>query len=346
LGVGLKFFYYHWPPLNSTSFSRLLARSGLILLILFGVVVAFDVSPPKLLQPDWLLNFGITLSNTISIPFVGIVLVYVASYIDLQACNKLYVRVARLSALLAMLFLLVQPMLAFALWKNFQDLRVYNKEQSNLIQRKGADLTRAIQNSTTFADLQINMSRLQGPNIPDQARAVPLAELKKQLLYSIQTAQKSFASRLPSPTSDAYKAIYKRMARASLISLLGTVGFGLLAINPNTEKNILILYFKSIGLFGITPASIYKFYKEYAENQREKKQLQGVTKERRKSTLNYQRQKRKAEVLQLREQKRQLNEDRKLAERRQRERERMLELEHKRARKQELEEEQEQSDRR
>ncbi len=331
--------------MNSTSFSRLLARSGLILLILFGVIVAFDVSPPKLLQPDWLLNFGVTLSNTLSIPFVGIVLVHIASYIDLQASNKLYVRVARLSGLLALLFLFIQPMLVFALWKNLRDLRIYNKEQSNVIQLKGAELTRAIENSLTFQDLQVNMSRLQGPSIPDQARAVPLAELKKQLLYSIRTAQQSFASRLPSPTSDTYKEIYKRLARTSVISILGTIGFGLLARNPNTEKNILVLYFKSMGLFGITPASLYKSYKAYLERQKELKQIQGLSKDKKKSSLNYQRQIRKVEEQKVRDQKRRLNEERKMAEKRRREREQALELERKRARKLELEEEQERRDR-
>ena len=345
MGIRLKFTLHHWPPLNSTSFSRLLARSGLILLILFGVIVAFDVSPPKLLQPDWLLNFGVTLSNTLSIPFVGIVLVHIASYIDLQASNKLYVRVARLSGLLALLFLFIQPMLVFALWKNLRDLRIYNKEQSNVIQLKGAELTRAIENSLTFQDLQVNMSRLQGPSIPDQARAVPLAELKKQLLYSIRTAQQSFASRLPSPTSDTYKEIYKRLARTSVISILGTIGFGLLARNPNTEKNILVLYFKSMGLFGITPASLYKSYKAYLERQKELKQIQGLSKDKKKSSLNYQRQIRKVEEQKVRDQKRRLNEERKMAEKRRREREQALELERKRARKLELEEEQERRDR-
>jgi hypothetical protein len=338
LEIRLNYLFFLWPPLNSTAFSQLLARSGTILLILFGVVVAFDTSPPKLLQPDWLLNFGVTLSNTVSIPFVGIVLVNIASYIDLQACNKLYVRVARLSALLALLFLFIQPMLAFALWKNFRDLKVYNKEQSNVIQRKGIELKRAIQKSMTFQDLQINMARLQGPSIPDQARAVPLAELKKQLLYSIQTAQQSFASRLPSPTSDAYKEIYKRLARTSLISVLGTIGFAFLARNPNSEKNIILLYLKSMGLFGLTPASIYRSYKTYRENQLEKKQIQSSTIEKKRSSLNYQRQLRKAESQQQREQKRRMNEERKVAEKRRREREQLLEIERKRARKQELEE--------
>jgi hypothetical protein len=311
-----------------------------ILIILFAVVVVFDVSPPKLLQPDWLLNFGVVLSNTVSISLVGIALVHIASYIDLQADNKLYVRVARLSALLALLYFLVQPMLVFALWKNFRDLAIYNKEQTNIITKKGADLTQAVQNSVTFGDLQINMSRLQGPNIPDQARSIPLPELKKQLLYSIKSAQAAFTSRLATPTSDAYKEIYKSLVRTSAICLIGVAGFSLLARNPNTEKNILFLYLKSIGIFGITPSSLYKSLQTFLERRKEKQLEQGLSKDKRQSALNYQRQIRKAESQQIRDQKRRQNEERKQAEKRRRERELILELERKKARKQELEEEQ------
>ncbi len=337
-----KLFYFHLQaPLNSTTFSRLLARSGVILIILFAGVVLFDVFPPKLLQPDWLLNFGVTLSNTLSIPLVGIVLVHIASFIDLQACNKLTLRVARFSALLALLFLLVQPMLAFALWKNFRDLNVYNREQMNIIATKGQDLTQAIQNSVTFEELQTKMSRLQGPNIPDQARSLPLPELKKQLLFSIKSAQEAFSSRLATPTSEAYKEIYKRLARTSFLTLIGSVGFALLARNPTTEKNILLLYLKSIGLFGITPSTVSHSIKSFLENQKERQLRQGVVKDQRKSALNYQRQLRKAESQQLREQKRRQDEEKKHTEKRRQEREKLLELERKMARKQELEEERE-----
>ncbi len=325
--------------MNPNSFSRVLARSGLVLIALFGAIVLFDVLPPKLLQPDWILNFAVTLSNTLSIPIVGILLVNLANYVAPKEHIKLQLRIARLAALLALLFLFVQPMLAFAVWKNARDLTSYNKEQISSIQAKGAQLTQAIQNSTTFEQLQAGMTRLQGPPIPDQARGIALPVLKKQLLDSIRAAQKAFPSRLNTPTSEGYREIYKRIARTSVLSLLGTIGFGLLAWDPITDKNILFLYLQSLGLFGITPASIYKSCSTFLANYQLKRKHEAKIKDNRKSALHHQRQIRKAESQQMRAQKRKQLADQKQAEKMRRERERLLELERKMERKQELERE-------
>lgn len=307
--------------------------------MLFGVVVLFDVLPPKILQPDWILTFANTFSNTLSIPFVGIVLINLAGYVAPQENGKLQLRVARFSALLALLFLLIQPMLGFAIWKNIRDLGAYNKEQIQLIQAKGAQLNSAIQKASTFEELQTSMARLQGPAIPDQARSIPLPTLKKQLVDSVRNAQASFPGRLNTPTSQSYRDIYKRIARTSAMSLLGMIGFGLLAWNPNTDRNILLVYLQSIGLFGITPESLYKSARNLLENYQIKRRQEGKIKDNRKSALHHQRQIRKAETQQIREMKRRQLSEQKQAEKMRLERERILELERKMERKQELERE-------
>lgn len=317
----------------------MLARSGLVLLALFGVVVLFDVLPPKILQPDWILTFALTVSNTLSIPFVGIVLITLARYVAPLEHAKLQLRVARLSALLALLFLLIQPMLGFAVWKNIRDLGEYNKEQIQLIQAKGAQLNAAIQSAATFEELQASMAKLRGPAIPDQARSIPLQTLKKQLVDSVKNAQASFPGRLNTPTSQSYRDIYKRIARTSAMSLLGMLGFGLLAWNPNTDRNILLVYLQSIGLFGITPASLYKSGKNLIEEYQTKHRQDSKVKDNRKSALHHQRQIRKAEAQQIRELKRRQQAELKQAEKMRLERERILELERKMERKQELERE-------
>ena len=310
-----------------------------MLLLFFGAVVLFDVLPPKLLQPDWILNFAVTLSNTLSIPIVGIILINLANYVAPKEHVKLQLRVARLAALLALLFLLIQPMLAFAVWKNARDLTSYNKEQINSIQVKGTQLTEAISKSATFEELRDRMARLQGPQIPDQARAIALPALKKQLLQAVRAAQAAFPTRLNTPTSEGYKEIYKRIARTSVLSLIGSIGFGLLAWNPITDKNILLLYLQSIGLFGITPASLYKSCSTFLANYQMKHKQDTKIKDNRKSALHHQRQIRKAESQQMREQRRRQIADQKQAEKMRRERERLQDLERKMERKQELERE-------
>ena len=317
----------------------MLARSGLILIVLFVVVVLFDVFPPKLVQPDWILNFAFTLSNIVSIPLVGIVLVHLANYVSPQEHIKLQLRIARLSALLALLFFLIQPMLAYAIRRNILDLADFNKEQITIIQAKGSQLIQAIRNSNTFEELQARMVQLQGPAIPDQARSIALPTLKKQVLESVKAAQASFPSRLNTPTSEAYKEVYKKIARTSVISIVASIGFSLLAWNPITDKNILLVYLQSIGLFGITPASIYKSAKSLLANYQMRRNQDAKTNDNRKSALRHQRQLRKLESQQMRQQKQRQLVERKQAEKMRRERERLQELERKLERKQELERE-------
>lgn len=311
------------------------------MLALYGVVVLFDILPLRLLQPDWILSFAITLSNFISIPIVGVVLVHFAGYLAPTENAKLNIRVARFSALLSLLFLLLQPMLAFAVLKNFRDLAIYNNEQITLIKTKGAQLNQAIRQSTTFAELQNSMARLQGPAIPDQARALSLAELKAQLLAAVKNAQAAFPARLNTPTSPTYRELYKRIARTSVVSLLGMIGFGLLAWNPVTDKNILMTYLKSVGLFGVTPASLHKSLNVFLEDYQNRRKQDSQMKVNRKSALRHQQQIRKAEAQQIRDQKRRQLAEHKQAEKMRRERERIQELERKMERKQELEKERE-----
>jgi len=321
--------------LNTNSLSKLLARSGLVLLALYGVVVLFDVLPPRFLQADWILNFAITLSNSISIPLVGIALITIGSYIAPSGQAKLQIRISRLSAILSLLFLLIQPMLVFAVWKNLRELSTFNSEQVNLIKAKAAQLSNAIETAPTFEELQARMASLQGPVIPDKARSIALPGLKKQLLDAVRNAQTSFPTRLNTPASDAYKGVYKRIARTSILSLLGTIGFGILAWNPITDKNILLTYLKSIGLFGITPESIYNSI----TSMKSKKLRDADLNEIRKSALRHQRQTKKAEAQQLRGMKRRQMAEQKQAEKMRLERERILDMERKMERKQELERE-------
>lgn len=335
----LKFPRFSPTPLNTNSLSRLLARSGLVLLLLYVIVVLFDVLPPKLLQPDWILSFAVSMSNSISIPLVGIVLVHLAGYLAPAEKMKLHIRVARLAAILSLLFLFIQPMLAFAVLRNFRDLADFNNQQIILIKTKGAQLNQAIQQANTFVELQSSMARLQGPAIPEQARALPLGELKAQLLAAVKNAQAAFPARLNTPTSPAYREIYKRIARTSLMCLLGTFAFGVLAWNPITDKNILFTYFQSVGLFGVTPATLHKSFRVFLEDYQNRRRQDSQMKVNRKSALRHQQQIRKAEAQQMRDQKRRMLAEHKQAEKMRLERERIEELERKMDRKQELERE-------
>jgi hypothetical protein len=320
---------------NQNSLPKLLHSLGIILLALYGVLVLFDSLPIKLLQPDWIFNLAVVLGNYVTIPLVGMALVQLAAYLSPDYFAKSQVRIARFSAVLALIFLLIQPMLGFAVWRNIRTLALFNKEQVALINRKSKEITQAINNATSFSELQTKMIMLQGPVVPEQARGMDIAVLKKQLVDVIKAARDSAPARLTTPTSAAYIDFYKRLARTSIICLLALLGFTLLSWNQVTSKNIVLSYLASIGVFGITPNSLYTGFTSFWNNYQIKRVEKANMSSMRKSAAQHQRQIRKAES----EHRRQQIAERKQAERSRMEREKMLEIERKMERKRQLEEE-------
>jgi hypothetical protein len=306
--------------LEAASLSRLLSRSGLLLLALYAAVVLFDVLPPRLLDPNWILNFAATLVNFVSIPLAGMAFIHVAAYLRAPALGLFQLRISRLAAVMALLFILIQPMLIFAVHKNRLDLTRYNNQQVKLIKAKEKQLLNAISSSSSFEELRFKMSSLQGPAIPDQAREIPLAELKSQLLASIRDAAADLPNRLPRTNSPQYKQLYKNIFRTSFLGFLGFIGFGLMAWNPVTDKNIIFSYFGSIGLFGFKPANL----KMKITNYLERRKAMADVKAARKLALQHEQRMVKQQSQQMRDQKRRINEDRKRAEKLERQRQRGL----------------------
>lgn len=237
---------------------QLLSRLGQLLVVLFAVSVVFDTYPVRLLQPDWILAFTATASNFVTIPLLGLGLVHLAGHIAPTTQLKPQRRAARLATLLALLFLLIQPLLAVATYKSGVNLSINNRQQAAAIKARGDSLVNAVNTATTFGQVQSRMAALQGPPILDESSSVPLPILKKEILKSVSSSQAILLDRLQQAQSAALPQIYKQIARSSLLALIGTLGFALLSWDPLRKKNLVLTYLGSIGIGGLTPASIAK----------------------------------------------------------------------------------------
>ena len=316
----------------------------MVLLSLFAFLVVVDSWPVQLIQPDWILTFSGTLANAVSFPLVGIALIHIAGFLAPEAKGKLQIRMGRLAALLALLFLLLQPMLGFAVWRNVVNLSAFNRQKLAEINKKGNELKQAVESSNSFATLQMRMAQLQGPPIPEQGRFVEFNELKRQTLLAIKAFQESYSNRLLSPTSPAYNEVYKRVIRTSGLSLIALVGFALLAWNPANNTNLLLNFFRSVGLFGLTPASIYSGAVNWIATYQTRQEESHALRQKRRAALQYQRQMRRGEAMEIENEKRNQMAEQKRARKLRLERERMQELERKLQRKRELEQERRRKD--
>ncbi len=242
--------------LEAQQLARILCRLGLICLSIFAVLVAFDSLPLRLLDPDWILNTAATLVNLVTIPLVAMVFIHISGYLSESTHRNVQRRIARLAALFSLLFFLILPMLGLAVVRNANNLKAVNQRTMRDISKKGRDLKQAVQSASSFNDLKTQMQRLKGPQIVDASQSIPLPELKQQLLKVLAQAEASVSTQLIQANSPSLIPVYKRVVRTGSVSLLGAVGFALLAWDPFKKQNLLVDYVNSFKIFGTSPGSL------------------------------------------------------------------------------------------
>ena len=301
--------------MEAKQLAKILSRLGLVFLALFAVLVAVDSLPLKLLEPDWMLNTAATLVNLVTIPLVGVVLIHLSAYFSASTHLDLQRRVARLAALLSLLFFLILPMLGLAVVSNARNLEASNKRTLQAVFKKGSDLRQAVQSASSFSELKIQMQRLNGPQIGADAQSIPLPELKKQLLQILGRAEAAVPVQMIKANSPTLLPVYKRVVRTGLLSLVGAIGFGLLAWDPVKQQNILLDYLKSFKLFGASPGSLrgsmVKTLNDYREQRKMFADVAGV----RDSSVRREREIRKLKAQHERDSKRNIVERRKQVQR-------------------------------
>jgi len=306
--------------LEAQQLAKILSRLGLVFLALFAVLVAVDSLPLKLLEPDWILNTSATLVNLVTIPLVGVAFIHLSGYFSASTHLKVQRRVARLAALLSVLFLLILPMLGLAVVRNARNLEASNQRAVQAISRKGRDLRQAVQSASSFNDLKTQMQRLNGPQIGEAGQSIPLPELKKQLLSILQRAENALPAQLIDANSPKLMPVYKRVFRTGLISLVGVAGFGILAWDPLKKQNVFLDYLKSFKLFGISSGSLRSFSLKIFNDYQDKKKKFANLASMRDRSIQRERQLSKLKVQQERDMKRNMAERRKQEQRIERQR--------------------------
>ena len=211
------------------------------LFALFLVFVIFDIFPSRLLDPIWMVTFATSLCNSSSIALAGLALVHLAGAFnpDSQLIKSRQNFCSRLAAWAALGFLMLLPLLGYANWKGVRNIESTNRLNIAAVNQKANELKAQINQASTQRDLQERMAKFQGPALPDESLALPLAQLKKQSLELIQSSAKAFEVKTPGPFSEEYKPIYKQSLRAAVLSLVAALSFAAGAWNPRTNATVL-----------------------------------------------------------------------------------------------------------
>lgn len=234
------------PPAGANQYigdksARLILAASYALIAFFVLVNCFDGFPVRLLDPAWIIATASSLSNSVSIPIAGVGLAHVAAALaplntTIQQRRRL---ISRLSALAALGFLLMLPLLGFATWRGIYNVNRGAKLQTQAYNRMAGKLIGAIDVSSSPQDLQKKMVGLKGPQISDRDLERPLAELKQRQKQIIELTLQNSINQIPRPTSENFIPLYRQALRSALLSLVGSIAFAALAWNPIKEQSLL-----------------------------------------------------------------------------------------------------------
>jgi hypothetical protein len=225
--------------------AKLIAKASSVFFALFGFIVILDSLPPRLLDPVWLIQTATSLTNVVSFPLAGLFFVHIAAALaPLNAgINQQRMRLSRLAAWAALAYLMLIPLMGFAVWRGVNNVNLGVDRESRVITRTADKLIKAVGSASTPLELQQSMRRLQGPLINNADLSRPLPELKQAQLRIISQIRQSLINQLPRATTKDFFGIYMQALRASALSLVSAVGFAALSWNAFKESTLLELLF-------------------------------------------------------------------------------------------------------
>ena len=221
--------------------ARLLADAALALFAIYAVVVAFDILPPRLTQPLWLLTASTSLVNAVTIPLVGVVLLHLAASIAPYTnwIHQRRQRISRFASLAALGFLLLVPLLGFSTWRGITNVNAANVKQTADLTRNASNLLAAINNASSPQELQRSMVELQGPQLRNEDLAQPLPALKKAETQVVKQTLANYLAQLPKADSKAFTPLYIQTLRTALLSLLSSIAFAAVVWDPLKQQSLL-----------------------------------------------------------------------------------------------------------
>jgi len=203
---------------------------ALVLLALYATIVLGAALPLQLADPAWQLRLYNAVVNASAFPLVGLALLHLAA--DLNRDSETLVRragfFARVAVPVALGFVLLIPLQGYLLWQQSSNLASGQTSQLDRRLRTVASLRQAVQQATSSADLQQRFSALQGPTLGPAEQALPLSQLKTQLMVALEQANRALQrQRQALPNADPLSLLGLGL-RNGLACLALAIGFAAL----------------------------------------------------------------------------------------------------------------------
>lgn len=219
--------------------SRPLEWAGFMLLALFGIWSLLAMLPLQLLSPVWGHQLVTTLVNNSPLLLIGVAFMRLALNLDPgeSAWQSWRLRVCRLAALVAVLYLLLIPFDLFTTWRQVESLQRLSQGRLRAIDQRYGEALQVIERATDASSLASGLRQFQGPPLSPQDLARPLVELKRDLRASLLSSRTSLRNQAAGPTPATLFAMGREALRLMFSSLVCALGLSALSWNPTTQRS-------------------------------------------------------------------------------------------------------------
>lgn len=223
-------------PLADT---RPLDWAGVLLLILFAIWSLLAILPLQLLSPVWGHQLVVTLVNNAPLLLIGVGLLRLAIGLGPgePALRAWRLRLCRLAAVAAVVFLLLVPLDLVSTWRQVQGLQLQAQRNQRAMDRVQQQALQAIDQAADGASLASRLRQLQGPQLTPAELAQPLPDLKLQLRASLTRNFAAMRAQAAGPRADTLFAMGRESLRLVLSALVCALAMSALSWNADSETS-------------------------------------------------------------------------------------------------------------
>ena len=219
--------------------TRPLDWTGFLLLALFSIWSLLAILPLQLFSPVWAHQLVVTLVNNAPLLLIGVALLRLAIAwgAGAPAVQAWRLRVCRLAALAAVVYLLMIPLDLVSTWRQVQGLQLQAQSRQRAMDRLEQQALQAIDQAADGASLASRLRQLQGPQLTSTDLAQPLPDLKLQLRASLASNFAALRNQAAGPRAETLFAMGRESLRLVLSALVCALGLSALSWNGNTQRS-------------------------------------------------------------------------------------------------------------
>jgi hypothetical protein len=219
---------------------RRLGVFAITLFVAYAAAVLAVLLPPRILDPQWQLRFGSALTDNAALALVGLALLFVAAWLDPDD-RRLTARrraVSQWAVAAALGFLLLVPLQGVAAWNSFHTAALGRDRLIGEATERLSAFRRAIGAATTTADLQARIGALRGPSLTPAQLALPLPELRRQLLEGLERMQARLPAQGDGAAPDKVWSYVQRNLQVMVSALAYALSFAAAGQRPGKETSL------------------------------------------------------------------------------------------------------------